>query len=117
MRIETKIVINSAFGILNKQNGCVPVKAGFGAVLIHICGTVASTASPGLDGRVSPSARFCHLMVLCRGSDHISRWQGTSFMCKTWCCCSVCTPGGEEAAPGAHQGVQLLLAALHGMAP
>lgn len=37
MRIETKIVINCAFRILNKQNGCVPVKAGFGAVLIHIC--------------------------------------------------------------------------------
>lgn len=59
MRIETKIVINSAFRILNKHNGCVPVKAGFGAVLIHICLAVSSTASssraaPGAGWEISP---------------------------------------------------------------
>lgn len=65
MRIETKIVINSTFRILNKHNGCVPVKAGFGAVLIHICLVVSSTAGSreqllGLDGRFPLSAWFCH---------------------------------------------------------
>lgn len=40
------------------------------------------------------------LVMLCWGSDHISGWQGKSSMSKTWCCCSVCTLAGEEAAPG-----------------
>lgn len=101
MRIETKIVINSAFRILNKQNGCVPVK-----------GRLWSSSDPhlfssgqhgwpwgsfwGWMGEFPPLHGSVTLMVLCWGSDHISRCQGTSFTLKTWCCCTACTPEGEE---------------------